>query len=452
MNCMPLRQLQNLFHEQLTWMRMPSYPILGVAVDSRKVRPRDVFFALPGEKTDGHHFIKDAVERGASAVIVQRMPDEVLDLKVGVACVDDSIRLLQQVASLFLRSFSPTILALTGSLGKTTTREYTKALLSASGSAVSPEDNCNSQIGLALSCINSLMKVQASPRWFVAEMGMTEKGNISKLISFFPPDVALVTCVSPVHFHNFGSIDDVARAKSEIFQSPQCKTSIVNLDSACSDVLLKEARGRICTVSMKQKASYSLRVDEDCLEFFHEGKTTKFKKPTLCARHLFENLLHAMALATEGGADIEAFGSVLHHMPVVPRRLEFIEKKGILFINDSYNAAVASMVAALDVLHESNKERKVAVLGQMKELGPLSQCSHETVGKTAAEKCDILYCLGEECGPLVEAFSSSGKPFFWAKDLPELVSLLVNNVQRGDVVLLKGSNSNRLWTILDHFA
>ena len=451
MNYLPLELFQKLLFSEIIWKEKPTRPITGVAVDSRKVQPNDLFFALSGERADGHDFIEEAISKGASAVLVQReMPN--IPLAIGVSKVPNGITVLQQVASSLLQKLGPKLLALTGSLGKTTTKEFTRACLQASGSTVSPEGNGNSQIGLALGAIKALLQEKKAPKWFVAEMGMSEKGNLSQLIRSFPPDVALVTCVAPVHFINFQSLHDVAEAKAEIFQSPQCKTSLVNIDSACVDVLLRKAKGQIVTMSMKQTAEYMLHVKEDRLHFFCRGKKIELPKPGFCAHHLFENLLHAMALSSEGGADIASFEQAITRLPSLSKRLEFIEKKGILFINDSYNAAEASMIAALDVLSETPRKRKIAVLGQMKELGPLSRECHASVGRAATKRCDWLFCLGEECGPLVEAFRTSNKPYYWASNLEELVDLLKKEVKEGDVVLLKGSNSNRLWTILDSFA
>ena len=453
MNTGTLDLFQNILKSTITWKKAPVDPIRGVAVDSRKVRPFDLFFALPGEKTDGHLFIKEAIKNGARGIVVEKPLQEDLPSNIGVIYVKEGIGLLQELASLLLQSCSSTILALTGSIGKTTTREYAKALLGATGSVVSPKDNCNSQIGLAMSCINSLIEAKVPPRWFLAEMGMTENGNIAKLISAFPPKVALVTCVAPIHFHNFQMMQDVARAKGEIFQSPQCTTSLVNIDTACPETLLSLARGRVCTLSMKKKATYQLKLHDNSLVFVHEGKERAFRRPPLPAPHQYENLLHAMALAIEGGANIDAFPLVLEHLPVIPRRLEYIEKNNILFINDSYNAAVASTLAALGVLQSEKKEgRKIAILGQMCELGSLSHSSHETIGKRAKECADMLFAVGEECAPLVEAFKSSGKSCIWVQNVQELIPLLEQELKGGDTVLLKGSNSNRLWTIVDHFS
>ena len=451
MNCLPLDLFQKILFSEIAWKDKPTRPITGIAVDSRKVHPNDLFFALPGEKTDGHDFIEEAVAKGASALLVQREMAS-LPLKVGVAQVSNGIMALQQLASSFLKQLGPTLLALTGSLGKTTTKEFTRACLQACGSVASPEGNGNSQIGLALGAIQTLLQEKEAPKWFVAEMGMSEKGNLSQLIRAFPPEVALVTCIAPVHFFNFQSLQEVAEAKAEIFQSPRCKTSLVNIDSDCADVLVRHAKGQAVTMSMKQPAEYMLHVKEDRLHFFCKGTKVELPKPNLCAPHLFENLLHAMALSSEGGADIACFEEAITRLPRLSKRLEFVEKKGILFINDSYNAAEASTVAALHVLSTRTNRRKIAVLGQMKELGPLSKKCHASVGQAAATSCDRLFCLGEECGPLVEAFRSSNKPHCWAGSLEELIHLLKQELKEGDAVLLKGSNSNRLWTILDSFA
>lgn len=448
MNTLTQESFQSFVRSRIAWQKRPSVPIQGVSIDSRKVIPGDLFVALLGERLDGHTFIHQAIENGASAVICAQPLEEIPE-HVGICVCQDTVACLQNIASESLAFVGPKILALTGSLGKTTTREYARTFLELSGPTIASRENYNSQIGLSLTCLKELFSSESLPKWFVAEMGMTEAGNISQLVKLFPPDVALVTGIHPVHIQNFPTIDDLAKAKAEIYQSSHSLISLVNKDSQCASLLFQRASGQIKTMSMKEAADYRLFVDEQTIRLELHGKPYVFAKPPFRAKHQFENLLHAMALALEGGADIDVFSSALERLPIFSRRLELVQRKGVCFINDSYNAAEASMISALEVLASSKGLKKIAVLGQMRELGAYSQPCHARVGTAAIEMCDELFCLGEECGPLVDAFKPSGKPYLWANSLSDLKIHLDRHVKDGDVVLLKGSNSNRLWEILE---
>lgn len=441
--------LSTLMRSIFSFTVLPEKPISGVAVDSRNVREGDLFFALPGEKTDGHHFVQEAIQKGASCIVSRRL--EQVPIGVGLVCVSDGLEALQRLAHAVVQYASPMVIGVTGSLGKTTTKEYTKSLLEACGPTASTEESCNSQIGLAISSINTLLRMKKPAQWFVAEMGMTEKGHITKLVSIIPPHIACVTQIAPVHVQNFPDVEAIAHAKAEIFSSPHCASSLINIDSPHADVLLRAGRGKVKTMSMKKQAEYSLRCDENSMIFTHEGKTTCFQKPLFRAEHQFENLLHAMALACEAGGDVGAFQSALSSLHMIGRRLEFIQKRGILFINDSYNASEPSMMAALGVLKKTKGKRKIGVFGQMRELGAFSKGCHERVGIQSRDICDMAVCLGEECEPLFRIYQESKKPAVWFLSLQEVKEFVSNTVREGDVVLLKGSKSNKLWEVVEEF-
>lgn len=443
--------LLSIFQKICPFTIQPQRPIEGISVDSRVTKQGDLFFALPGAKTDGHQYVQEALQRGAIG-IVSKHNLENLPEGVGLLMAEDVLHVLQSISREVLAYVSPRTVAITGSLGKSTTKEFTKTLLQACGSTVATEGSCNSQIGLAMSSVNGLMKEKEPVRWFVAEMGMSEKGQIANLVTIVPPEICLVTNIAPVHVQYFSSVQEIAKAKAEIFSSPRCRISLINKDSPYVEVLEKSARGEVKTLSMKEKASYSLAIEESSLLFEHEGKRIRFPKPAFPARHQFENLLHALALACEAGGDVHAFSEALSALKMLPKRLEFIEKAGVRFINDSYNASECSMMSALDVLKTTSGKRKVALLGQMRELGSFSIGCHERVGRKAREVSDLLICLGEECGPLYHAFQESGKPSYWASSLGEIHALLPTLIQEEDVVLLKGSKSNKLWEVVEQFS
>ena len=451
MNTVVPQLLLEILQKENVFLKVPKGVITGVAVDSRNVRPGDLFFALPGAKTSGNLFIQSAIQNGAVAVVTSEIPCNIPE-GIGILVDNDPLQVLHNTARVFMKHLGPQILAITGSLGKSTTKEFTKSLLSACAPTAATEASCNSQIGLAMSSINALMQSKNVPRWFVAEMGMSEKGELARLVTIVPPEIALITTISPVHAHFFESEQAIAEAKAEIFSSSRCHTSLINSDSPYFEVLVNAAKGKVKTMSMKKKASYSLQIEDATILFEYEGKRIRFKKPRFQARHQFENLLHALSLSCEAGGDVNYFQSAIDSLQMLPRRLENIQKGGVHFINDSYNAAELSMMSALDVLKDSKGKRKIAILGQMRELGNFSQKVHERVGLKAKEASDILICLGEECGPLFEAYKDSKKPAYWFSTLSEIHTILPNMLQEGDVVLLKGSKSNKLWEVVEQFS
>lgn len=443
--------LLSICQKMSPFMRLPQKPIAGISVDSRLTKPGDLFFALPGAKTDGHQYVKEALQKGAMGIVSKNMPQGIPE-GIGLVLVEDVLQFLQAISRETLVYASPTIVAVTGSLGKSTTKEFTKALLQSCGSTAATEGSCNSQIGLAMSSVNGLLKEKKKVRWFVAEMGMSESGQIANLVSIMPAEICLITNIAPVHAQYFSSVQEIAQAKAEIFSSSRCRVSLVNKDTPYADVLQAAARGELKTLSMKEKASYTLEIEENSLLFEYEGKKARFKKPCFPARHQFENLLHALALACEAGGDIQTFPETISALQMLPKRLEFIKKGSVHFINDSYNASEQSMLAALEVLKTTLGKRKVAILGQMRELGTFSEGCHERVGMKAGEASDLLICLGEECGPLYRAFHKSGKDAYWVSSLEEIHTLLPTLIREDDVVLLKGSKSNKLWEVVDQFS
>ena len=209
MNGMTPATLLSIIQKNFSFHRAPQRPITGISVDSRTVRPGDLFFALPGMKTDGALFIDAAVKKGAVGIVTRDVPQYLSD-QIALLVVPDVLASLQDMAKKVLQCINPTVIAITGSLGKTTTKEYTKRCLEVCGAVAATEGSCNSQIGLAMSTMNTLLHGEKTPQWFVAEMGMTEKGQIAKLSSIVEQHIAFVTTIASVHSQNFTSMEEIA--------------------------------------------------------------------------------------------------------------------------------------------------------------------------------------------------------------------------------------------------
>ncbi len=425
-----------------------------VQVDSRLVASGDIFIALPGNTTDGHLFLSKALESGAVGLIIRDDFKGFIPQGVPVARVPDTLDALQELARKKIQLASPRIIAVTGSVGKTTTKEFIRTLLQSENSVFSTSGNMNSQIGLSLSIIN---EAPSDVDWYVLEMGMTHFGNISRLVSIAPPDVALVTSIHLVHSQNFTGLDDIAKAKSEIFSSPKTSLRIANRDTNSFTTIqdASEIPMKTYSISRNPHAEWMLQRKDDHVYLYEKGALElRVKDPMFPADHIYDNFLAAVSAARSCGVSWKGIEKAAPELQLPPLRLEKVIKKGITFINDSYNASEPSMLSALQTLGKQSVNgagRRIAVLGQMRELGKFSKECHERVGKKACEVADNIYCLGEEAEPIAHICEGIGKPCFWTVSFDELMKVLLQEIRADDVLLLKGSRSNQLWRVLDYY-
>jgi len=423
--------------------------IEGFAVDSRKVKPGFVFFALAGEKVDGHDFLIDAFKNGAIAAVVsssfsERFPGHTL------LYVDDVLDALQTLAREVLSTQNKRIVAITGSMGKTTTKEFTATLLSAKYEVFKTPGNANSQIGLPLSLLN---RKDQGEEIMVLEMGMMGHGQISRLVEIAPPELAVITKIAPAHLEFFpNGLEGIAEAKSEILSHAKTEYAIIN-----SIALVYES---ITFRGNSGKTYYSLERDFSSDHWMEsEGSQIRIcreveKSPWLTlpfdAPHLRENFIAAALVARYFNITWEEIAFACSNLTLFEKRFEKIERDGVIFINDSYNANPESMKLAIANLPKPGKGgRTILALGSMVELGSYSEPSHREIGEYADRYGDRLFCLGEKCLPMKEAFAKSGKPVEHFQDIKSMQKSLFAEVKKGDVVLIKASNSVGLWRILE---
>lgn len=448
MRAFTLSQIINLLNGE---KEASSIDVKGYCVDSRRVKPGEIFFALSGEKVDGHHFLYDAKQRGAIAAVVSEKYSHLFPEDFLLICVEDPLEALQNLAKFSLSLSNSRIVAITGSVGKTTTKEFIFTLLSGSYTVAVSPGNYNSQIGLPLTILNH---TSGQEDVIVLEMGMTNSGQISKLISIAPPEVALITSVELVHACNFNSIEQIARSKAEIFESIHTKLGI--MDYAIpnfAEISQATSCPKVSFSLIASQADYSRNSQSTDLYSKLENKKIDVSSFTVSGKHNQHNLLAAIAVARYFNIDWNIIQQRLAHLKLPERRLQYLECEGIVFINDSYNAAEPSVKAALESMPQpTSTGRKIAVLGSMMELGSFSHDCHLRVGEHALSCVDEFYCFGEECQPIVECWQKASKPTCLFSDFLELVEFLKKHLQVSDVVLLKGSSSKQMWKILDAFS
>ncbi|HEY6065341.1 MAG TPA: UDP-N-acetylmuramoyl-tripeptide--D-alanyl-D-alanine ligase [Thermoanaerobaculia bacterium] len=418
----------------------------GVAVDSRAARPGVLFVALKGERADGHDFAADAVFRGARAVLSQRIPSP-LPEGCPVVAVPDPLAAMTALAVTLKDRAGFRLAAVTGSSGKTTTKEFTAAILSRRFTVERTPGNQNSAIGFPMSVVN-LPRV---PDWMVGEMGMSAKGELSRLSRAFRPDVASITNVAPAHLASFNSIDEVGEAKAEILEGLRPSgTFVANADDSRVAAIAGRWPGRVVRFGRLAKGA------DVIADRFERGEAeTRFRLRTssdetavvlpLPGTHQAVNFLAASAIALAAGASLVDCAAAAPALSPSPHRGEFRRHaSGALLYDDSYNANPASLRAALDTLADFAATRRIAVLGDMRELGEDEDVWHRELGKYAAERVDRLICVGELARWYGEGAVASGfaRAAIDSVDSPEeAAKLLEKNLREGDVVLIKGSRA-----------
>jgi UDP-N-acetylmuramoyl-tripeptide--D-alanyl-D-alanine ligase len=418
---------------------------LRVVTDSREVEPGDLFLALRGERVDGHDFVAEAAERGASAVVVERkVPVEIEQL-----VVDDVLGVLQLSAQEKLVAMKAKVVAITGSVGKTTTKGFLATLLGGHRRAYASKGNRNSQVGLPL----SILEAPEDAEVVVLEMGMTEPGQIRRLCEIAPPDIAVVTNIALVHVGFFSEgIEGVARAKAEIFE--RAKLGIASLDSPFSR-LLAEAGGcpkRSYSVRQREADLYG-QIDGQRVCLFEGGVQVVEADWDVPMRQCLHNLLAAAAAARAVGLGWRQIEEGIGRLELPSQRFEVRECNGVTVVDDTYNACALSICAALDSLPDPGEGgRRIAVLGQMVELGEHEPDAYRQVAEHALGRVDHLICLGERLGPMWEVWQREGRDIKWCMERQELADYLSSAVEAGDVVLVKGSRAYAMEEFCDLFS
>jgi UDP-N-acetylmuramoyl-tripeptide--D-alanyl-D-alanine ligase len=422
--------------------------VRGFKQNSREVLPGELFFALKGEKVDGHAYLKEAAAKGAiGAVVSKAYKGESFGLPF--MRVENGVESLQHLAKTVHAARKMRVVAVTGSVGKTTTKEFIATLLGEKFRMGKTPGNANSQVGLPLSILN----LRGDEEVLVLEMGMSLPHEIEKLVAIAPPEVAVITKIALAHAAFFPTgLQGIAAAKAEILSHAHTRVGIINHQVAQFQAVGKSGRPTM-TYGMQEegKACDVLLCREGPDYYVKEGseRSALFALP-FSAEHLCENFIGAVCAAQSMGMQWSEVVPQIQKLSVVKHRFERIERGGIVFIDDAYNANPTSMKAALTNLPAPYAGKKrVAVLGAMKELGEHTATSHRAIAEIALAHVDYLLCLGEECTEMVEVFERANKPVEHFETLEAMKYRLFAIIEEGDVVLIKGANSKKLWKILE---
>ncbi len=416
----------------------------GAAVDSRLVEPGQIFVALPGERTDGHSFIAEAVARGAAALIVTRpVADPAALGDVTVVRVADALAALAALAADWRRRFDLLVVGVTGSIAKTSTKEAIAAVLASRLCVLRNEGNQNNEIGLPLTVLRIEPKHEAA----VLEMGMYVGGEIAELARIARPRIGVVTAVQPVHLARIGSLEAIEAAKGELLEAlPRDGTAILNADDPIVRWMGNRSVARSVTYGFDGAADVTADgIESAGLEGMRfilrmEGARQAVSIPTL-GRLSVHNALAAAAVGRAAGLSLDEIAAGLHAGWSAPHRVQSVRAGGVTLIDDSYNASPRSVVAALDLL-AGLPGRRGAILGEMLELGDASEEGHRTVGQAAARTLDWLVVVGRAAAPIAAGALEGGLDPARISTVPDAEAVLATlpaRLRDGDVVLVKAS-------------
>jgi UDP-N-acetylmuramoyl-tripeptide--D-alanyl-D-alanine ligase len=423
-------------------------PITGWSTDSRAIAPGDLFFALPGPNFDGRRFVEDAFHKGAAAAIIEGTATGLPN----VFAVPNALAALETLAAWARGNWKHPVVAITGSAGKTTTKEVAAALLATAMPVGKTEGNLNNHIGLPL----SILRLPDDARIAVLEIGMNHPGEIRHLAAIARPTIGVVTNAGFAHAEFFGSVDEVALAKRELIESllPD-GIAVLNADDARVAAFASVHRGRTLTFAIDAAAA----IRPERVEYLPDGVRFRIEgidfESCFVGRHGLMNLLAGLAVARAAGVDMASLVDAVRSIAPAKMRGNRLAHRGIEVLNDCYNSNPDAVRAMLDVLRAIPARRRFAVLGEMLELGRWSETLHRDVGRYAAE-CGISMLIGIRGAAryLVDEAVRSGLPAaaaFFFDDPGDAGAQLGSLAREGDAVLFKGSRDVHVEKALEAF-
>ena len=434
--------------------------LTGVEIDSRAVGRGDLFIAIKGDNHDGHKYVASALRAGAGLAVVSKVDDE-MQAAGALLVVDDTLAAMEKIGLASRQRSDAQIIAVTGSVGKTTTKDALGVGLGAVGKTHISVASFNNHWGVPL----TLARMPRDTQYAVFEIGMNHAGEISELVKMVRPHIAIITAVAESHLGHFASVEEIAKAKAEIYEGLETGGSaIINQDSAFFDMLKASAqshgvekivgfgKGEDCAVRLKKMALHNTC---SCVSADVLGDDVTFKLGSP-GEHVVMNTLAVLAAIKLVEADLALAALALAQLsPPNGRggRLQLTTRDGaFLVIDESYNANPASMGAALALLARAEPQkggRRIAVLGDMLELGENAKVMHQDLaGPIDGAQVDKVYA----CGPLMQALWQELPPFrqgAWASTSVELSKQLVNEIRTGDVIMIKGSLGSKMAVLLD---
>nr|AGU01691.1 UDP-N-acetylmuramoyl-tripeptide--D-alanyl-D-alanine ligase [uncultured bacterium] len=444
-----------------------NFKIEGGCVDSRRVKANNLFIALPGETTDGHLYVDTALRNGAVLAVIDhlivsdfpivdlsRSPLEIPESGPFSLLTSNSLGALQKIATWWRAQLDLKVIGITGSVGKSSTKELTASVLSRRFVTLRSEGNQNNEIGLPL----NLLDLTSQHEVAVLEMGFYVPGEIKLLCDIAKPQIGIITNVGTVHAERAGSIEIIAKGKSELVEAlPPAPTgvAILNYDDPLVRQMATKTNATIFTYGLSPEADLwadeieSMGLEGVRCQMHYQGESNFLTAP-LIGRHSVYTMLRAAATALILGISWDWIFFALKDTTIQVRIVTVSTQSGARIIDDSYNASPDSTIAALNLLNDLGG-RKVAVLGDMLELGQYENEGHQKVGWRASEVADELILIGERSTITREAALSSGcrpEKIHWYADASSAIPYLKENLTSGDMVLVKGSHSMHMETIV----
>ena len=446
--------------------KTPDLTLSGAEIDSRRVIPGSLFIALPGERVDGHAFIADAFAQGALIAIVQQdlsnrfatldirrfTNQSQIDFPQPPFClwVEDCLKALQNIARFWRRELKIRVIGITGSVGKSTTKEVVTEILSQKYHTFKNPGNYNNEIGLPLTILNMGDGYERA----VLEMGFYYPGEIAFLCDIALPQIGIVTNIGTVHAERVGSQAEIVKGKTELVQSLPAAPegiAILNNDDPLVRPMAEKTKARVITYGLNKQADIwadnvrSKGLQGITFDLHYANEVLHLSTP-LIGRHSALTALSAIAAGySEGLSSIE----ISRGLALAQSQLRMVVKKtlkGAVILDDTYNATPESTMVALDLLNEVDG-RHIAVLGDMLELGEYEHQGHAQVGEYAAGKVDVLIAVGPRSKTLVESALKAGLPassIIWQEDAMQVLDPLNRYLEEGSVVLIKGSHGMRM--------
>lgn len=426
--------------------------VTGVTTDSRKIGEGHLFVALKGENFNGEDFVEESLKKGAVAALVSKNFSRAVD---GVIIkVDDTLAAYQKIAGYWRDRFNIPIIAITGSTGKTTTKDLTAAVLSEVGKVLKTSANYNNEIGVPM----TLLELDESHKAAVIEIGMRGLGQIAALAKIVKPTIAIVTNVNETHMELLGSIENIAKAKGELVQAIEPGgTVILNVDNPYVADMIKLVKPGVKIITHGIEKDADLKADnvvtgEASTDFdmHFNGKVFHFDLPII-GRHNVSNALAAIAAGMTAGLLYPKSQRGLSSFATTKMRFEVIRRDNITIVNDAYNASPASMRAAIKTSADIYDTRKIAVLGDMFELGDIAEKAHRDIGAYVAKKgFEILITVGELAKFIAAGARDAGMENVFVTDThEEAAKTLRGFLKANDVILFKASHGMHLEKVIE---
>ena len=424
----------------------------GYSIDSRTIQPGELFFAVKGERLDGHEFVEQALGRGAVAAVVRRDQFSRYASKTQLLAVNDTLVALQTLGAAVRRLWGKTVVGVTGSTGKTTTKEAIAHVLSLRLRVLKSEGNFNNHFGLPL----MLLKLEPQHDIAVIEMGMSHAGEITALAKIAQPEIGVVTNVAPVHLEFFNSVADIARAKYELVESlPSGGTAVLNADDEYVSQFGRDFRGKVVLYGTKPTADVRA---ENIQQHGAEGSSFELVVDScreaatvpLVGLHNIYNALAAAAVGLERGLTPSEAAERLASLAPADNRGQVLQLGNITVINDCYNSNPKALDAMVDTLATMPAKRRIVVAGEMLELGPAGADLHRRCGEhMAGRKLDLLLGVRGLAKEMVDAAKKAGMRAEFVASAEEAAGWLASQTRSDDVVLLKASRGVKLEKALD---